>query len=422
MKILLKNIKIVEKGNNLNAKIQDILIVNGIIEKIAKEIKSEKGFQVFEGKNLSISQGWFDMNVNFCDPGEEQKEDLNSGVKAAAAGGFTGVGLMPECIPTLHSKSQIEYIKNKNQGNIVEIFPIGAVTKNREGKELAELFDMKLSGAVAFSDGSKSIQDSGMLSRAILYAKGIQAKILCQCEDKSLAGNGMMNEGIYSTELGMQGIPSLAEELMVNRVIGLAEYHDAEVHIVNVSSKKSVQLIKEAKTKGLKITCDVAINHLVLNDEALQGFDSNLKLNPPLRTHEDQKALIKGVLDGTIDVICSQHRPQDKETKEVEFEIASFGMIGIQTLFSNLLEAFTKAKLEDIIEKISTKPRDILNMEISNIEIGAKANLTIFDEECVWEFNKKTNYSKSENSIFLNKKFKGKAKGIIRNNQFIQLN
>lgn len=417
MKILLQSATITDPNSPYNGKKKDILIENGIITSIENKIE-RKGVQVVDAKSLFVSPGWFDLNVSFCDPGYEIKEDIHSGCRAAAAAGFTGVALMPETLPAIHSKSEVEYIATKAKGNVVDVYPVGAVSIGREGKDMAELYDMYSSGAVAFSDGTRAIQDAGLLSRALLYAKGFNGMVMTWCEDAAIAAKGKMNEGAMSTELGMKGIPALAEELMVARNIYLAEYNDAPIHFSIVSTAKSVELIKAAKKKGLKVTADTAAHHLVLDDTVLAGFDSHYKVKPPLRTKADIKALIQGLKDGTIDAICSQHIPEDAEHKAIEFEIAGYGMIGLQTAFSLINHALGKTlTIDQIIEKIAINPRKMLGLPVPSIKEGEKANLTVFSTEKEWTLTKEMILSKSQNTPFINKKLKGKATAVINNDQ-----
>lgn len=418
MKILLKNLCIVDPNSPHNGKTRDILIESGKIRSIEAKSSNTTAKEIdFKGK--LISPGWFDINVHFCDPGFEVKEDIQSGCKAAAAGGFTSVALLPDTLPPLHSKGEIEYVINKSKGNLVNVYPLGTISKDREGKDISEMYDMYLSGARAFTDGSNPVQDAGLLNRALLYAKNFNGLIITYCEDASIAGNGKMNEGTISTELGIKGIPAMAEEMMIARNIQLAEYTDAPIHISHASTEKSVELIRAAKKKGLKITADVAAYSLVLDDSYLLEFDSNYKVKPPLRTKQDIKALIQGLKDGTIDAICSAHRPQDIEHKDVEFEIAAYGMIGLQTSFSLITEALSKSlSKEQIIEKISINPRKILNLEIATIKEDQAADFTIYDPETQWILDADNILSKSKNTPFIGRKLTGRAIAVMNNNQF----
>jgi dihydroorotase len=417
MKVILQSVTVIDPTSAHHLKVVDIFVQDNLIKEIGKKL-SVAGAKTLDCKGQYVSIGWIDLHVNFCDPGFETKEDILSGLNAAAKGGFVGVALMPNTQPALKSKSEIEYINNKSNSHAVTIYPIGCLSANREGKDLAEMYDMKLAGAKAFSDGNAAVQDAGLMSRAMLYAKGIDSLIISKPEDKNIAQNAQMNEGQMSTLLGMKGNPSLAEELMVSRDIFLAEYQDAKVHFTCISSAKSVELIKAAKKKGLKVTADVSVNHLYFDDTMLETFDTNFKLSPPLRTKEDIKALKQGLKEGTIDAICSQHTPEDIEHKQVEFEYAKEGMIGLQTAFSLALMTLEKQMdLSDIIAKFTIAPRAILGLPVQSIAVNQVASLTLFDPNATWKFQSSENVSRSKNSALFNQALKGKVISIINNNQ-----
>jgi dihydroorotase len=417
MKILIKSAKIVNVNTIYNGKVVDVLIENGIIKSIKTKLSAEKNTKIIEGENLHLSVGWMDMQVSFCDPGFEQKEDLKSGIKAAAAGGFTSVGVISSTNPPIHTKGDVLYIKNKTIDSIVDVYPIGTVSFKQEGKDISEMYDMHQSGAIAFSDDKKAINDAGLLKRALLYTQNFNSLIITHCEEKSISQGGKINEGITSTKLGLKGIPALAEELMVSRNIFLSEYTNAPIHLANISTKKSVDIIRQAKAKGLKITASINAYNIALDDNALMDFDSNYKLNPPLRIKSDIDGLLKGLLDGTIDAISSDHRPQDIESKNVEFDDASNGMIGLETCFALINSNRKNVTLETIIETITTKPRKILNLQQPIIAEGEPANITLFDPELTWTFEKDNIQSKSSNTPFIGTKFKGKVIGIINKKQ-----
>jgi dihydroorotase len=419
MNILLKSAHIVQPDSPLHGKTQDILIENGIITVIASNVKTEKNVKVIEPKNLHISTGWIDMQAHFCDPGYEHKEDLASGVRAAAAGGFTDVAIVPSTNPPIHSKSQVLYIKNHTQDAIVNVHPVGTLSYKQEGNDLSEMYDMKLAGAVAFSDDKKTIDNAGLLTRALLYIQNFDGTIITYCSEKSIANGGKVNEGITSTKLGLEGIPGLAEELMVMRNIFIAEYTNAPIHIATVSTKKSVELIREAKAKGLKVTASVAAYNIALDDSVLEGFDSNYKLDPPLRTRADVEALQRGLSDGTIDVITTDHRPQDVESKEVEFAHAANGMIGLETAFGLINTHKGKVKLDTLIQALTRTPRSILKLKQPTIAKGEPACITLFDPTQEWKFEAKDIQSKSRNTPFINTLFKGKVIGIINKKQLL---
>ncbi|MCD6065795.1 MAG: dihydroorotase [Bacteroidetes bacterium] len=420
MNILIKSAKIVDSSSDLNGKKFDILIERGIITEIKATIKNDKGYKTVESPDLCVSPGWIDMQARFCDPGFEFKEDLESGVRAAAGGGFTAVCIMPGTEPPLHTKSQIEYVVNKTKDGAVDVYPIGTLTQNREGKDIAEMHDMKLSGAVAFSDDKRPVKDSGLLLRALQYASNVGALVIAHNEDKSLSHGGQMHEGEVSTRIGLKGIPAIAEELMLQRNLQILEYTDARLHVSAISTKGSVDLLKRSKAEGLKVTAAVAAHNLLLDDTKVFEFDTNYKVNPPLRAKEDLEALKKGLLNNTIDVIVSDHTPEDTENKELEFDLASNGIIALETAYAAANTAcHAKLSQDHLVEKLCHNPRKILGLEVPVIREGEAANLTLFDPSREWTFEKKNILSKSKNTPFVGYKFKGKVVGIVNKNEFI---
>ncbi len=417
MQLLVKSAKIVDPNSSHNGKVMDILIENGTITEIKVKIPAAGIKKIVEANDLHLSPGWFDMQANFCDPGFEYKEDITSGMKAATAGGFTGVAILPSTNPPLHSKTQIEYILNKTKGEIVDLFPIGALSHKQEGKDLSEMYDMKLSGAVAFTDDIHPVMSAGLLHRALLYTKSFGGLIISRCNDSSLATGLCVNEGTVSVMLGLKGEPSIAEEIMVTRELFLAEYAEARLHISSISTEGSVGLIRNAKKKGLPITTSVNAYNLAFEDTELLGWDTNFKVSPPLRGKNDIKALKKALSDGTIDVICSDHRPEDEENKKLEFDMATPGMIGLQTMYP-LVNMHSDLSQEEIVTKIAINPRKILGLEIPTIEKGVDANLTIFSPGTEWTLNKKDIHSQSYNTPLLNKKLKGALIGIINHDTY----
>jgi dihydroorotase len=416
MNFLITDVKIVDPNSRFNQQNCNISVENGVITAIGTELSGDEK-NVIDGKGCIISPGFFDINCSIGDPGYETREDVNTATAAAQAGGFTGIAVLPDSKPVVHSKGEVEYIINRAKYNLVDLHPIGAISRDMEGKELAELYDMQQAGAVAFSDGSKPITDDGFMSRALQYAKGIQGLLIVYPENKSIAGKSQVNESATSVLLGLKGLPSLAEEMQVSRDIFLATYHNAPVHISNISTAGSVSLIKRAKKDGVKISCDVAAHHLIFTEELLNDFDSNYKVKPPLRGKSDVKALIAGLKDGTIDAISSQHRPHEIEFKDVEFEIAAFGIIALQTVLPLLLKAGLPAEL--IVEKLAISPRRLLGLTIPIINEGEIANFMVYDPLKTWTFNAENNYSKSANSPLFNKTLTGKVK-LVYNNKQIQ--
>ncbi|MBL4657167.1 MAG: dihydroorotase [Flavobacteriales bacterium] len=419
MNLLIKQAKVIDPNSPHNGKKVDILIEGGQIKSIRKNISSKA--KTISGKNLHVSPGWFDMHVNFRDPGDEHKEDLHTGCGAAAYGGFTGVACMPNTHPPLHTKSDIEYIINKAKGNVVDVHPIGALSKDLKGKEMTEMYDMSKSGAVAFSDEKNPISDAGVLSRALLYVNGFKGLVISHSQDESITLDGQMNEGEISTSLGLNGMPSLAEEVTITRDVYLAEYTNSRLHFATVSTGKSVEIIRAAKRKGINITAEVAAHQIGLDDSALVTFNSNFKVNPPLRNKKDVAALKKGLADGTIDAICSDHCPEDVETKQREFDIAAFGVIGLETAYA-VANTHSGLSSDEIVTKMCIAPRTILGIEVPVIKTGVKANITLFDPKLKWTYNSDDIKSKSANSPFIDANFTGKALGVFNNNKFVEAN
>jgi len=418
MNALIKSAKIIDSNSPFNGKTVDILIEKGIIQQIGKSIKNDKSYKEITYKNLHVSAGWIDMRVNFCDPGHEYKEDLTTGLKAAALGGFTEVVTMPDTNPVTDSKAGIEYLINKAKGNLVTLYPTGSVSHQCEGKEIAEMYDMHSKGAVAFTDNKKSITNPSLLNRALLYNQSFNGLVMNYPNDKLLYQNGQMNEGVVSTQLGLKGIPALAEELMVSRDIYLAQYCNARLHLTNISTKKSVELIAAAKKKGISITADTNSHNLLLNETTLTDFDTNYKVIPPLRTKEDINALIKGLKDGTLDIICSDHTPEDIENKQCEFDHAAFGIVNLQTSFAASLTALNnKIELEELIKKITVNPRALLQIKQAEIKEGSSANITLFNPTGKTTLTKEAIVSKSKNSPFIGEELTGEVYGVINNNQ-----
>ena len=415
MIVLIRAAKVVDPNSKYNNKVVDILIKNGIIQDIGKNLTVPKDADIIEEKGLHVSPGLFDLHVNFGDPGFEWKEDMQTGMLAAAKGGFTGVLCMPSTLPVIDTKSQVEYIQKMSTGNVVNVHPAGSITKNLKGQELTEMFDMNRSGALAFTDDKNSIQHAGVMKLALLYAKNFGGIIMNQANDKSISKDGQMNEGVTSTLLGLKGIPSLAEDLMIARDIKLAEYTEGRLHFSCISTSSSVELIRAAKKQGLKITADVAIHNLVLDETVCKGFDTRNKVNPALRTQKDIKALLIGLKDGTIDAICTDHTPQDIEHKKIEFDNAEFGMIGLQTAFSLACQLEQEIGLEGIIDKMAINPRKILGIEAPEVNIEKAANLCLFNPSTEWTLEEKDIVSKSKNTPFVGKTLKGKIVGVVNN-------
>lgn len=413
---LLKSVHIHWPESTYNGQVMDVLIRDGKISAISSSIDpSGSEAMLLDLAGQYLVPGFFDLNANYGEPGLETKEDLRTGAATAMAGGYTAVAVHPNTQPPLHRQSEIALIVNRSKGLPVDVHPLGTVSKNREGKELAELYDMQQAGALAFTDGNRNIDDAGLMGRALLYSKGIDALIISYADDRKISYGASMNEGTMSTYLGMKGNPNLAESLMVARDLYLAEYHGTAIHFTTISTAESVDLIRKAKARKIPVTCDVAAHHLLLTDEAVASFDSHYKVHPPLRTKKDVKALIKGLKEGTIDAIVSQHTPHEVEYKRVEFQIALEGMIAQQTVLPTLLQAGLSPEL--IVEKLSLGPRSVVKLPIPRLEVGEEANLTVFDPQYTWTLDAGTNRSKSANSPFFGQVLKGGVTFVAHRNQ-----
>lgn len=417
MNLIIREAKITDPKSPFHNQVVDLEIENGIIKKLGKKLSAKENFEEVKLDNLHVSQGWFDTSVSLGEPGFEDCETITNGLKVAAKSGFTGIALQPNTFPVLDNQSQIKFVKEKANQSATELFPIGAFTKNAEGTDLAEMFDMKNAGAIAFGDYNKSLSNANLLKIGLQYAKDFNGLLITFCQDEKIKGNGVAHEGIVSTRLGLKGIPTLAEELIIARNLYLLEYTGGKLHIPTISTAKSVELIKEAKSKGLNVTCSIAVHHLVLTDEKLEEFDTRYKVTPPLRDDFNRKALIEGVLDGIIDCITSDHNPIDIEHKKMEFDLAKNGTIGLESAFGALQNVLP---LDVIITKL-TQGKTILGLESETIKEGSKANITLFNPNGEWTFSKEAIASKSKNSAFLGQKMIGKVYGIY-NKGILNLN
>lgn len=415
MKLIIREATVIDSKSPFHNKTVDILIVDGLIEKIGNSLPNAENVEEVKLDNLHLSQGWFDSSVSLGEPGFEERETLSNGLDVAAKSGFTAIALQPNSFPIIDNQSQVNFVQNKAQGSATQLYPIGALTKGSEGNDMAELFDMKKVGAIAFGDYNKSQPNANLLKIALQYVQDFDGLIIAFPQDEKIKGSGVVNEGTVSTRLGLKGIPNLAEELQISRNLFLLEYTGGKLHIPTVSTAKSVQLIKEAKAKGLNVSCSVAVHHLVMTDEKLEGFDTRFKVSPPLRTEIERKALIDGILDNTIDMITSDHNPMDIEHKKMEFDMAKNGTIGLESAFGALM---TVLPLEKIIEKL-TSGKTIFGIESQTIDEGAPANITLFNPQGKSIFSKSSILSKSKNSAFLGMEMKGQVYGILNQGKLI---
>ena len=359
MSILIKNVQIIDPQSPHHLKRKNILVSDaGIIKKI--DNADHEATKTVEGKNLKASIGWFDMWAHFNDPGHEHKEDLYSGTRTASAGGFTGVALLPNTCPAVDSKNEVSYLRSINSISTTQVYPYGAITKSCLGEELTEMIDMHRAGAVAFTDGEHSVWNTDILLKTLLYLQKFNGLLINFPEDKYLTAFGTMNEGKHSTMLGMKGMPRLAEEVAVRRDLQLLEYAGGRLHFANISSSGTLKQIKKAKKSGLDVSCHVAVYNLLWDESAVADYETSFKVNPPLRERADVDALLKGVADGTVDVITSAHIPQDEESKNLEFDLADFGMLGMQDLLPNLKPSDGKRRFQSVLVKIHYKPQEIV--------------------------------------------------------------
>ncbi|PCH78155.1 MAG: dihydroorotase [Flavobacteriaceae bacterium] len=415
MRIILQNSKIIDKSSPFDGQTKDILIENGVIIAIENGIKTTPEDTIIHLDNLHISQGWFDSSVCFGEPGLEDRETIENGLKTASKSGFTHIAVNPNSAPVIDNKSAVEFLISKAQKTATNLYPIGAFTKQSASKDMAEMYDMQNSGAVAFGDYKKPIHNANLLKVGLLYTQNFDGLLLSYPQDDSIAQNGLVHEGINSTKYGLKGIPAMAEELQIARDLFLLEYTQGKLHIPTISTKKSVELIKDAKRRGLNVTCSVSAHHLCITDDELQYFDSRNKVRPPLRTQTDIVALLEGLKEGTIDMITSDHQPITIEDKKVEFQNAKYGTIGLESIFGALN---TVLDIELIIEKLTAKDR--FSIPENSIKIGNKADLTFFNPTPTSTFTKTAIISTSKNSIFLNKEIKGLVYGVFANGILVQ--
>lgn len=409
MKILLKSAKVIDPESPYHNKLTDIFIHNGRIDRIGESLKVQGSHKIIEHDDLYVSKGWFDSSVSFGEPGYEERETIKNGLKTAARSGFTDIILNPNTNPVTDDNGAVTSILSKSAQNPVKLHPCGALTRDGQGKELAELYDMYQAGAVVFGDYKKSIVNPNLLKLALQYVQSFNGLVQSFPQDNSIAGHGVMHEDVNSTRLGLRGIAPLAEELQVRRDLALLEYTGGKLHIPTISTAGSVKLIKDAKKKGLDISCSVAIHNIIFSDDHLLEFDTHAKVLPPLRDKQSLKALKAGLKDGTIDMITSDHMPVDIEHKKIEFEHALFGTIGLESAFGSLLSNFS---LEETIDLL-TRGRERFGLANPKINEGEPANLTMFTTAGKEPFGREHIYSTSKNSLFMGYEISGRIIGII---------
>jgi dihydroorotase len=418
-KLLLKNVYAIDNSEKIDKKCH-IEIIGGKINQIHNETPKNFKGEILECNGSIAMPGFLDMHVHLREPGREDEETIITGSFAAANGGFTGVACMPNTDPPIHTQEVVNYIKKRAADSLIDVYPIAALSKNRKGEELAPIAELVQAGAVAISDDGSPVMNSEVMRRALEYSKMFDIPVLGHEEDLNLTNNSHMHEGYYSTKLGIQGIPSISEEMLVARDIMLTEFTGGKFHVCHISTKGSLELVKKAKDKGLPVTCEVTPHHFTLTDKEVESFDTNTKMNPPLRTTEDVEAMKKGLKDGTIDAIATDHAPHSIEEKEAEYIFAPFGIIGLETaigLINSQLIKTKNIKIADIYELCVRKPREILNIQIPKIKKNETANLTIFDLNTKWKYNSEKSLSKSLNSPFNDWEMSGKSILVINKNK-----
>lgn len=409
MNKLIKNVTILDATSPFNGQKVDIKIKDDTIIAINEQIESDSDVIEIDGTDSYISQGWVDIMADYCDPGYEYKETLITGAHAAMNGGYSDVFIVPNTNPAILNKGAIEYIKHASNQLPIDIHPLGAISKNIEGKDLAEMLDMHHAGAIAFTDGWKTVSNAQLFLKALEYVTAFNGILIQLPVFESLYKGGLMHEGTNSVQWGMPGIPSIAETLQIHRDIELLRYTQSRLHISGISTKEGVQQIRDAKKEGLDITCSVTPYHLLYTDDALATYDSNYKVIPPLRSEDDRKALIKGLLEGTIDIIASHHRPHEWDSKAKEYEYTMDGMMTQETLLAMLLTAAPEVPLHVWIEKLTTNPRRLFNLQANPIEVNTKGKFTLIQPNHQWTFDKNSKKSKGINSPLYNKTITGKA-------------
>ncbi len=394
----------------------DIVIENGVISRISKHITAgdfdKSIFKVIDASELIICPGFFDMHVHLREPGSEEEEDIKSGINSAIRGGITSLACMPNTSPVIDEPFLVEYLKMRSCANDYNIFPVAAITRNLEGKDIAEFGLLREAGAAAFSDDGRAVQNSKLMYEIMKYAAQMDVLLILHEEDYSFSEDGVVHEGYFSAAKGLEGISNLSEDIMIARDIILAKKTGARIHFTHLSSADSVNYIRLAKKEGIRVTCDVTPEHFYFNDEYIKDFNTNFKIKPPIRSEYDRKSIIEGIKDGTIDAIASDHAPHIDAEKNISFNEAAFGSIGLETLFKASITKLLKSEkigLEKIIGLISAAPSEIMGAEKNNIKEGRQANMSIVDINCHEKYTKEMIFSKSKNSAFLNENLYGEV-------------
>jgi len=413
MELVLRNAKIADPHSSHHRQTVDLHIQDDVIRAIGADLPVE-GVQEWELAGAWVSPGWVDVGAWVPDPGNEQRDDYGSAARAAARGGFTEVLVLPNTEPVLDGKAAVQYVRAAAPGQPVAFHPIGAVTRGCQGTDITEMMDMKQAGAVAFSDGLRSIQHSGLLYRALLYVKAFRGLVVNAPLDESLAGTGLMHEGVVSTSLGLRGIPDIAESLMVQRDLSMLAYTNSRLHLADISKAASLPLIREAKARGLRLTCSVSVHHLQFTDEQVRGFDTHYKLTPPLGTDEDRTALREALLEGTIDLVTSQHRPWEEDHKKLEFPFAAAGVTGLETAFGQLMYSLgERLDASWLAMNLAHKPREIFGLTPVSLEAEQPACLTCFSLQGKSRTEAGQQASRSANSPVLGQELPGRILGIV---------
>ncbi len=421
-RLLLKGGRVIDVEENIDETL-DVVIEHGRIVEVGQVREDGFNGDVLDCRGKIVSPGWLDMHVHLREPGSEGKETIATGSLAAANGGFTGVCCMPNTNPPIDSQEMIQYIKDRSKGALVNVHPIACISKNREGKELSEILELVEQGAVAISDDGSPVMSAELMRRALEYSKMVNVPVIGHEEDMTMTAGGDMHEGFISTSLGLHGMPAVAEEIMISRDIMLADYTGGRFHVAHLSTRKGVELVREAKARGIQVTAEATPHHFTLNEEAVLGYNTNTKMNPPLRSEEDRLAVIEGLRDGTIDAIATDHAPHSYEEKVMEYIYAPFGVVGLETALGLAGTELVKKQRFDwnqIVRLFAVNPYRILNLPIPVVKQGALANLTIFSPEATWTVKAEKFLSKSANSPFLGWKLTGKPVAVINNNQIFK--